>query len=117
MKPDMVCVDPDNSLFDAVRCLRAESIHRVLVVDGTAGNGLYVLTYKNILKFLYNSVCSRRDDRPLLVEIHTCNGTVTCARIAGRSNTAQAHTAMRRLVMDNKAISFPSKIELYKTVA
>jgi predicted transcriptional regulator len=59
VKPEIVIVDPEDSLFQAVRMLHKESVHRLLVVDSVDGNALYVLTYKKILRFLYNSVRHR----------------------------------------------------------
>jgi 5'-AMP-activated protein kinase regulatory gamma subunit len=49
---DLVCIDPDESLLDAITRLRDHNIHRLLVADVTTGAMLYILTYRRILHFL-----------------------------------------------------------------
>ncbi|PIK36649.1 putative 5'-AMP-activated protein kinase subunit gamma-1 isoform X6 [Apostichopus japonicus] len=48
----LVFIDPDMSLFEAVKKLVQEKIHRLPVVDENTGNVIYILTHKRILKFL-----------------------------------------------------------------
>ncbi|KAK7498360.1 hypothetical protein BaRGS_00010314 [Batillaria attramentaria] len=48
-----VYIDPDASLFDAVRALIDNHVHRLPVVDRTTGNAIYILTHKRILRFLH----------------------------------------------------------------
>ncbi|XP_022099875.1 5'-AMP-activated protein kinase subunit gamma-1-like isoform X2 [Acanthaster planci] len=48
----LVWIDPDASLFEAVRMLIQSKIHRLPVVDPVTGNVIYILTHKRILKFL-----------------------------------------------------------------
>ncbi|XP_064614021.1 5'-AMP-activated protein kinase subunit gamma-1-like isoform X3 [Liolophura sinensis] len=48
-----VCIDPDASLFEAIRKLIQNHVHRLPVVDRITGNAIYVLTHKRILRFLY----------------------------------------------------------------
>ncbi|KAK3092419.1 hypothetical protein FSP39_002587 [Pinctada imbricata] len=48
-----VCIEPDASLFDAIKCLISTHVHRLPVVDRHTGNAIYVLTHKRILRFLY----------------------------------------------------------------
>ena len=52
----LVSVDVEQSLHDAVNCLRHSGVHRLLVVDYVTGNPLYVLTYKRLLRFLHQFV-------------------------------------------------------------
>ncbi|KAH3716593.1 hypothetical protein DPMN_059317 [Dreissena polymorpha] len=48
-----VCIDPDASLFEAIRTLIHSHVHRLPVVDKYTGNAIYILTHKRILRFLY----------------------------------------------------------------
>ena len=48
-----VCIDPDASLFEAIRTLIHNHVHRLPVVDKYTGNAIYILTHKRILRFLY----------------------------------------------------------------
>ncbi|XP_035430890.2 uncharacterized protein LOC118263163 isoform X2 [Spodoptera frugiperda] len=49
----LVSIGPDNSLFDAIRMLITNRIHRLPVIDPETGNVLYILTHKRILRFLF----------------------------------------------------------------
>jgi len=49
----LVYIDPDASLFEAIRTLCQHHVHRLPVIDRTSGNALYILTHKRILRFLY----------------------------------------------------------------
>ncbi|CAH1789827.1 unnamed protein product [Owenia fusiformis] len=49
----LVSIDPDSSLFDAIRTLIHNRVHRLPVIDYKTGNAIYVLTHKRILRFLY----------------------------------------------------------------
>nr|XP_024217076.1 5'-AMP-activated protein kinase subunit gamma-1 [Halyomorpha halys] len=51
--PDLVSIDPDASLYDAIRVLIQNRIHRLPVIDPETGNVLYILTHKRILRFLF----------------------------------------------------------------
>ena len=53
----LIYIDPDASLFDAIQELCKHKVHRLLVIDRSTGNALYVLTHKRILRFLYLYVC------------------------------------------------------------
>lgn len=46
-------IDPYASLFDAIKTLIQEKVHRLPVVDPDTGNVLYILTHKRLLKFLF----------------------------------------------------------------
>lgn len=48
-----VCIDPDASLFEAIRTLIHNHVHRLPVIDKITGNAIYILTHKRILRFLY----------------------------------------------------------------
>ncbi|KAJ1183864.1 hypothetical protein NDU88_000674 [Pleurodeles waltl] len=52
VKP-LVCISPDDSLFDAVYSLIKNKIHRLPVLDPASGNILHILTHKRLLKFLH----------------------------------------------------------------
>ena len=52
----MVSVDAEQSLYDAISCLRNSRVHRLLVMDSLTGNPLYILTYKRILRCLHQFV-------------------------------------------------------------
>ncbi|XP_072179451.1 5'-AMP-activated protein kinase subunit gamma-1-like [Diadema setosum] len=87
----LVWIDPDQSLFEAVRMLIQQKIHRLPVIDQATGNVIYILTHKRILKFLallqkneikspsflkktlkelkigtYNNIATARPDTPLI---------------------------------------------------
>ncbi|XP_078535329.1 5'-AMP-activated protein kinase subunit gamma-3 [Lissotriton helveticus] len=49
----LVCISPDDSLFDAVYSLIKNKIHRLPVLDPASGNILHILTHKRLLKFLH----------------------------------------------------------------
>ncbi|XP_052091891.1 5'-AMP-activated protein kinase subunit gamma-1-like isoform X4 [Mytilus californianus] len=52
IKP-FVYIEPDASLYDAVKTLISNHVHRLPVIDRVTGNALYILTHKRILRFLY----------------------------------------------------------------
>lgn len=49
----LVSIGPDCSLFEAIRMLITNRIHRLPVIDPETGNVLYILTHKRILRFLF----------------------------------------------------------------
>ncbi|XP_071451748.1 uncharacterized protein SNF4Agamma isoform X2 [Hetaerina americana] len=49
----LVSINPDASLFEAIRTLISNRIHRLPVIDPETGNVLYILTHKRILRFLF----------------------------------------------------------------
>ncbi|ELU10114.1 hypothetical protein CAPTEDRAFT_93167, partial [Capitella teleta] len=49
----LVHMEPDASLYDAIRTLCVNKVHRLPVIDKSTGNALYILTHKRILRFLY----------------------------------------------------------------
>lgn len=49
----LVSIGPDCSLFDAIRMLITNRIHRLPVIEPETGNVLYILTHKRILRFLF----------------------------------------------------------------
>ncbi|CAI5762789.1 Protein kinase AMP-activated non-catalytic subunit gamma 3 [Podarcis lilfordi] len=49
----LVCISPNDSLFDAVYSLIKHKIHRLPVIEPISGNVLHILTHKRILKFLH----------------------------------------------------------------
>ncbi|XP_033116662.1 5'-AMP-activated protein kinase subunit gamma-1-like isoform X10 [Anneissia japonica] len=91
----LVFTHPDASLFEAVRMLIQEKIHRLPVLDKTTGNVIYILTHKRILKFLsllkneikrpallkksikdlgigtYSNIATARKDTPLITALNT----------------------------------------------
>nr|CAD7455535.1 unnamed protein product [Timema tahoe]CAD7592412.1 unnamed protein product [Timema genevievae] len=52
VKP-LVSISPDASLYDAIRTLIHNRIHRLPVIEPDTGNVLYILTHKRILRFLF----------------------------------------------------------------
>ncbi len=42
-----------NSLFNAIKTLIHNKVHRLPVIDPETGNVLYILTHKRILKYLF----------------------------------------------------------------
>ncbi|XP_015181525.1 PREDICTED: serine-rich adhesin for platelets [Polistes dominula] len=49
----LVSIAPDASLYEAIRTLIQNRIHRLPVIDPDTGNVLYILTHKRILRFLF----------------------------------------------------------------
>ncbi|KAB0798530.1 hypothetical protein PPYR_09523 [Photinus pyralis] len=49
----LVSIGPDSSLYDAIKTLIHNRIHRLPVIDPDTGNVLYILTHKRILRFLF----------------------------------------------------------------
>jgi len=50
---DLIYIHPDASLYDAIKMLIHNKIHRLPVLDQKNGNVLYILTHKRILRFLF----------------------------------------------------------------
>lgn len=57
----LVSISPDASLYDAIKTLIHNRIHRLPVIDPLTGNVLYILTHKRILRFLFLYVSIRRN--------------------------------------------------------
>lgn len=55
----LVSISPDASLYDAIKTLIHNRIHRLPVIDPLTGNVLYILTHKRILRFLFLYVSIR----------------------------------------------------------
>lgn len=55
----LVSIGPDSSLYDAIKILIHNRIHRLPVIDPLTGNVLYILTHKRILRFLFLYVSDR----------------------------------------------------------
>lgn len=49
----LVSISPDSSLYEAIKTLIHNRIHRLPVIDPLTGNVLYILTHKRILRFLF----------------------------------------------------------------
>ena len=49
----LVSIDPEATLFDAIKTLIENKIHRLPVIDPETGNVLYILTHKRLLRFLF----------------------------------------------------------------
>nr|XP_031848505.1 uncharacterized protein LOC116433964 isoform X2 [Nomia melanderi] len=49
----LVSISPDASLYEAIKTLVQNRIHRLPVIDPDTGNVLYILTHKRILRFLF----------------------------------------------------------------
>ncbi|XP_076181984.1 SNF4/AMP-activated protein kinase gamma subunit isoform X2 [Ptiloglossa arizonensis] len=49
----LVSISPDASLYEAIKTLIHNRIHRLPVIDPDTGNVLYILTHKRILRFLF----------------------------------------------------------------
>lgn len=49
----LVSIGPEASLYEAIRTLIQNRIHRLPVIDPDTGNVLYILTHKRILRFLF----------------------------------------------------------------
>uniref|UniRef100_A0A6P7FFN2 Uncharacterized protein LOC114327576 isoform X1 n=1 Tax=Diabrotica virgifera virgifera TaxID=50390 RepID=A0A6P7FFN2_DIAVI len=52
-KKPLINIGPDASLYDAIKTLIHNRIHRLPVIDPETGNVLYILTHKRILRFLF----------------------------------------------------------------
>lgn len=50
---DLIYISPDASLYEAIKMLIHNKIHRLPVIDCSNGNVLYILTHKRILRFLF----------------------------------------------------------------
>jgi len=66
-----VCVDANDSLLSAIRRLRDNHVHRVLVIDSDTGNAVHVLTQRSILEFL----ASRVSNSPFFSRANSSNST------------------------------------------
>lgn len=49
----LVSIEPDASLFEAIKTLIHSKVHRLPVINPNTGNVLYILTHKRILRFLF----------------------------------------------------------------
>lgn len=54
----MISISPNASLYDAIKTLIQNRIHRLPVIEPDNGNVLYILTHKRILRFLFLYVSS-----------------------------------------------------------
>ncbi|XP_023232993.1 uncharacterized protein LOC111632718 [Centruroides sculpturatus] len=54
----LVSIEPDASLFEAIKTLIHSKVHRLPVINPNTGNVLYILTHKRILRFLFLYVSS-----------------------------------------------------------
>ncbi|RZF45397.1 hypothetical protein LSTR_LSTR002840 [Laodelphax striatellus] len=87
---DLVSISPDASLYDAIKTLIHNRIHRLPVIDQETGNVLYILTHKRILRFLflyvsfqieasvensyqYDNVRNSTSDKPFVSILHKVN--------------------------------------------
>lgn len=52
-KRPLTNIGPDASLYDAIKILIQNRIHRLPVIEPDTGNVLYILTHKRILRFLF----------------------------------------------------------------
>ncbi|XP_040581433.1 5'-AMP-activated protein kinase subunit gamma-1 [Lepeophtheirus salmonis] len=50
---ELISIGPDASLYEAIRILIHNKIHRLPVIDPKTNNVLYILTHKRLLKFLF----------------------------------------------------------------
>uniref|UniRef100_T1JAX3 CBS domain-containing protein n=1 Tax=Strigamia maritima TaxID=126957 RepID=T1JAX3_STRMM len=50
---ELISIAPDESLYDAIKSLIENKVHRLPVIDPNTGNVLYIITHKRILRFLY----------------------------------------------------------------
>jgi len=50
---ELVSISPEANLFEAIRSLLHNRIHRLPVIDPETGNVLYIITHKRILRFLF----------------------------------------------------------------
>ena len=49
----LVSIDPEATLFDAIKTLIQNKIHRLPVIDPETGNVLYILTHKRLNLYIY----------------------------------------------------------------
>ncbi|CAF3882153.1 unnamed protein product [Rotaria sp. Silwood2] len=49
----LLYIRPNQSLFDAVRVLLENRVHRLPIIDSTTNNVIFILTHKRILRFFY----------------------------------------------------------------
>lgn len=61
-----VSISPDASLYDAIKTLIENRIHRLPVIEPDTGNVLYILTHKRILRFIFLYVSDRKQERFIL---------------------------------------------------
>ena len=76
----LVSIGPDASLYDAIKMLVHNRIHRLPVIDPVTGNVLYILTHKRILRFLflYVSTLAGRESGRLKKELFVNNRVIRC---------------------------------------
>lgn len=72
----LISITPDASLYEAIRALIHNRIHRLPVIDPETGNVLYILTHKRLLRFLFLYV-----SKSIHFNIRLINETVTIYRI------------------------------------
>jgi len=49
----LLCIRPNDSLFDAIRILIDNHVHRLPIIDSITNNVIFILTHKRILRFFY----------------------------------------------------------------
>lgn len=70
----LVHISPDASLYDAIKTLIHNRIHRLPVIDPETGNVLYILTHKRILRFLFLYVSTL-----CVLQVQTANVAISYA--------------------------------------
>jgi 5'-AMP-activated protein kinase, regulatory gamma subunit len=48
-----ISLKPDDTLYEAVRILTKERVHRLPIIDQHTGNVVCIVTHKRILRYLY----------------------------------------------------------------
>jgi len=48
-----ISLKPDDTLYEAVRVLTKERVHRLPIIDQHTGNVVCIVTHKRILRYLY----------------------------------------------------------------
>jgi 5'-AMP-activated protein kinase regulatory gamma subunit len=56
VKSSLIQIDPEESLYEAVKVLIENKIHRLPIIDRRHGNALFIITHKRVLHYMYYTV-------------------------------------------------------------
>lgn len=110
---ELVSIGPDASLFDAIRTLIHNRIHRLPVIDPDTGNVLYILTHKRILRFLFLYVSKQVVSFILMYRPRYYNYIIYRVVLLVKINSNSLYSVFNNVYHTIKIFLIYSKSELY----
>jgi CBS domain-containing protein len=60
VKSSLIQIDPEESLYEAVKVLIENKIHRLPIIDRRHGNALFIITHKRVLHYMYYTLMNEQ---------------------------------------------------------